>query len=383
MGKDEPNDSTSGPAAQSAAHPDYPSLPLANALAYEHGTMINLEYPGLQLVFQSPHGSPFFIVPNFLSDVECDAFMHRCAGELIPSRAAQNCTSEIPRDSRHVRVVKSETRAFHERVARLTNHRVENFETTKLIRYERGEEFSLHMDPQASPHDMVSLDGRPLPEYVNRELTLFVYLNSPKSGGETAFFRRDEATGRYTENFRVKPERGLAVLFYASLQPPSGVLPADTSGYMDRQCLRDRHSVILGARRAPSPRRQVHTRPVDLAAQRRPRREPPEHRRLQRGARDRRADHLRRASPYHRRSAPSHADCRPSTEHTTESRADRRRGQPPGCRHENPARVERAHLIRDHARLRGASEEKRTNDCGRGGPRRPRHSSRRSSSAAS
>ena len=34
------------------------------------------------------------------------------------------------------------------------------------------------MDPQATPiDDVASLDGQPLPAYVNRELTLFVYLN--------------------------------------------------------------------------------------------------------------------------------------------------------------------------------------------------------------
>ena len=41
------------------------------------------------------------------------------------------------------------------------------------------------MDPQAPPLDgLVSIDGAELPDYVNRELTLFVYLNDVAQGGE-------------------------------------------------------------------------------------------------------------------------------------------------------------------------------------------------------
>eukprot|EP00325_Prymnesiales_sp_UTEX-LB-985_P005629 CAMPEP_0174708118 /NCGR_PEP_ID=MMETSP1094-20130205/10454_1 /TAXON_ID=156173 /ORGANISM="Chrysochromulina brevifilum, Strain UTEX LB 985" /LENGTH=161 /DNA_ID=CAMNT_0015906623 /DNA_START=14 /DNA_END=499 /DNA_ORIENTATION=+ len=105
----------------------------------------------------------------------------------------------------------------------------------------------MHMDPQATPlTGMVSMDGRPLPSYVNRELTLFVYLNTVDRGGETAFYGMDKVSGCYEETFRVRPEQGLAVLFYVSLQPPSGDMPPDLSAYMDRQCVRDRHSVHAG-----------------------------------------------------------------------------------------------------------------------------------------
>ena len=229
-------------------HPDYPALPLKNTSLYKYGTQVNLKYPGLQCIFESPcSGAPVFIIPNFLSAEECDRFQARCSGELRPSDHGQVSKNPATRNSRHVRVVKEETATFHARVADLTNHRVENMETVKLVRYQKDEEFSLHMDPQATPiDDMASLDGRPLPDYVNRELTLFVYLNTVAEGGETAFFGWDPDSKTYFETFRVRPERGLAVLFYVSLQPPSGELPSDLSGYMDRQCLRDRYSAHEG-----------------------------------------------------------------------------------------------------------------------------------------
>lgn len=218
---------------------EHPQLDLALARKFKHGTMINLDYPGLRLVATNKSGAPLFIVNDFLSGDECERLLAKCSGIFIDSAfgnaGAQR--SMVDRTSQHIRIIKSETVGLQSRIAQLTNHDVMNMESGKLIRYEKekGQQFSKHVDAfefsgvgrgqpargriTGTSADVNMIDGSTPPKWVNREITMFIYLNDVPRGGETAFYNGNDVF------MTIKPQRGLAVLFYSSLQPPSGVLP--------------------------------------------------------------------------------------------------------------------------------------------------------------
>jgi hypothetical protein len=54
-------------------HPGYANIPLSEVAGWRYNHPINLKYPGLQCVYRSSVlGAPVFIVPEFLSEHECD-----------------------------------------------------------------------------------------------------------------------------------------------------------------------------------------------------------------------------------------------------------------------------------------------------------------------
>jgi hypothetical protein len=161
-------------------------------------------------------------VNDFLSGDECERLLAKCSGIFIDSTFGNAAPAR--RTSQHIRIIKSETVGLQSRIARLTNHDVRNMESGKLIRYEKGQEFTKHVDAfefsdVVTVEDVNMIDGSTPPKWVNREISMFVYLNDVPRGGETAFYNGNDVY------MAIKPQRGLAVLFYNSLQPPSGVLP--------------------------------------------------------------------------------------------------------------------------------------------------------------
>mmetsp|Transcript_15369 Transcript_15369/g.39613 ORF Transcript_15369/g.39613 Transcript_15369/m.39613 type:complete len:348 (-) Transcript_15369:218-1261(-) len=221
-------------------HPGYPALPLDDLREYRWNHMINLEYPKLQCVYRSQTlGCPVFIVPNFITREECEMCVAKCSGNLLHSQT----TRGVIRTSSHVRVARHETKGLHERLAEVTNHKVENMESAKIIRYLEGHHFGKHCDLSAAHNygGIATLDGVPAPRHCNRELTCFIYLNDVAKGGETAFYSEavkinedgsevieqgSETRGDFShEVLRVKPEAGLLVLFFPSCQPIDGRLP--------------------------------------------------------------------------------------------------------------------------------------------------------------
>lgn len=140
------------------------------------------------------------------------------------------------RSSKHVRVLKEETPGLHARLAVLANRDPKTMESAKVIRYQDGEQFECHSDVQlGSRDDLFALPGQEskMTSFVNREITCFIYLNDVAEGGETAFWEERGSRvvpltrkGDYsTAHTVIKPEKGLMVLFYPCLNPPSGVLP--------------------------------------------------------------------------------------------------------------------------------------------------------------
>lgn len=250
------------PAASLLVNPKYPQLPLTEADKFTLGSKVNLKYPGLQLIHVSPHGSPFFLVHKFLLGDECDKILAKLSTTLVDSTAVADSTGAVAptRNSKHVRITKDETPGLHARAAKLMNRPPSCIESAKMIRYTQGQEFARHFDYQIyqmtkpsgdqDPGSFVvdTHDGRVAPEFVNRELTLFIYLNDVEKGGETSFYDLDPKTHKPNGAtlFSVKPERGMAVLFYATLQPPDGKFPEGLCYNAHNKCYMDPQSYHAG-----------------------------------------------------------------------------------------------------------------------------------------
>jgi len=92
------------------------------------------------------------------------------------------------------------------------NMPVENMEPLKGIRYAKGEVFKLHNDADSSPPPPAC----PYP-HAKRVVSCFVYLNTPKEGGETRFTK---------SGVKVQPFRGMGVVhFPAYLNTATYVAP--------------------------------------------------------------------------------------------------------------------------------------------------------------
>lgn len=65
-------------------HPDYVNIPLSEVAGWRYNHPINLDYPGLQCIYRSSvSGAPAFIVPEFLSEDECNLCLAKCSGGLL------------------------------------------------------------------------------------------------------------------------------------------------------------------------------------------------------------------------------------------------------------------------------------------------------------
>jgi len=237
--------------------PSYPQLPLSLARDYKHAAPINFDYPGLQLVHVSPSGAPLYIINGFLNATECDALVAKLASERSASVVYQQNRDGVDkttsRTSTHVRVTKAETPGLHGRVAELTQRKVANMESAKIIHYAREQEFTRHFDysgTEGSKSRFKALDGRPIPRHINRDLTLFVFLNDVAEGGETAFYDATKGWQAAPEYMRIKPRAGLAVLFHATVQPEDGVFPRAASSFGARDGFKvDPSRCMRGCRR--------------------------------------------------------------------------------------------------------------------------------------
>ena len=197
-----------------------------------------LSQPKFFTVHVSPSGAPFFIVNDFLNATECGILIAKVAGERVASVAYEQnrrgVDAKISRTSTHVRVTKAETVGLHARVASLSGRLAANMESAKIIHYQQDQEFTRHFDYSGTAGDkrrFKALDGRAMPKHVNRDLTLFVFLNDVAEGGETTFYDASKNWQTAPEFLRIKPQHGLAVLFYATVQPEDGVFPPEASSF--------------------------------------------------------------------------------------------------------------------------------------------------------
>jgi hypothetical protein len=195
---------------------EYPDLPLEDYVNEGNFWHINKDFPLLRCVSKDPY---VFLVPNLLTEDRCKALMMKAGPHMNQSKSYSKKSDgewdyvvNPKRTSYDVYIPRDEmtnTQAIFSEVLAMP---VANMEPPKLIRYKSGDHFKLH-DDAAPPTFEVECCKVP---YANRVVTLFVYLNTPKSGsgGETHFPNID---------LKIKPHAGMGVIHFPTYMNTSKV----------------------------------------------------------------------------------------------------------------------------------------------------------------
>ena len=147
-----------------------------------------------------------YLVKNFLSDLECDAFINEAEGRLqdstvigandeikLGARTSQNCW--IEHDANEL------VHEVSKRLSILAQIPIRNAEQYQLACYEKDEEYK----PRFDSFDFDTLEGKKNWEPGGqRMLTIIVYLNDVQSGGGTDFPKL---------GFTIPPKKGDVVVF--------------------------------------------------------------------------------------------------------------------------------------------------------------------------
>ena len=179
-------------------HVDHTNHSAAAAAAAVYA--INREYPGLEVLYSSPD---VLVVENFLTADECDRLVQKAKPHLVPcfikSDKSGNVQVDLDRTSFNTNVPKMEVPSIVSKIVDLTNVNERQLEILQVLRYTRGQHFVPHTDGFSGP---ISACGF---QHSGRLVTIFVYLNDVKQGGQT----------RFTQiGLEVTPRKGMAVLHF-------------------------------------------------------------------------------------------------------------------------------------------------------------------------
>jgi hypothetical protein len=181
----------------------YPSIPLDEYQNTGDFWFIDVHYPGLQAISRDPW---IFLVPNMLTLNQCRALVMKGGPHMVQSKSFDPITKKFrvsaDRTSWEVRIPYNEVPAIQALFSKVLRMPVENLEPLKLVRYQKDECFKSHHDAK-DPNDRGSASCE-VP-YSNRVVAMFVYLNTPESGGETEFTRC---------GLKVKPRAGMGVIHF-------------------------------------------------------------------------------------------------------------------------------------------------------------------------
>lgn len=182
-------------------------------------------------------------VQNFISMDECDHIQKLAMPHMQYSQVTL-MDKDVGRPASDFRTSQSTflpakkdviMNALQVRTASLTKVPINHQEDTQVLRYEKGERYTAHLDwfdPQLYRNDPSTLEliqhGKR-----NRLVTVFWYLSHVPQGGETSFPRynngpppRDFVSNVWCDNhgasLKVKPEKGKVILFYSLLADGSG-----------------------------------------------------------------------------------------------------------------------------------------------------------------
>ena len=159
-----------------------------------------------------------YVVNNFLSNDECEAFIEAANGKLKPStvispdkhiqhesRTSENCW--IEHDANEI------VHEVSKRFSILVQMPIRNAEQYQLVYYKRGTEYKPHFDS----FDFETEDGKKNWEPGGqRMITVIAYLNDVKEGGETGFPEL---------GINVPPKKGDALVFHNTLQEDAAAYP--------------------------------------------------------------------------------------------------------------------------------------------------------------
>ena len=164
-----------------------------------------------------------YVVNDFLSDNECEAFIEASRGKLKPSTVI-GANKEIQHENRtseNCWIEHDVNEIVHEvskRLSILVQMPIRNAEQYQLVHYKKGTEYKPHYD--AFDHE--TEDGRNNWEPGGQRLiTAIAYLNNVESGGETGF-----------PNLKIDipPKKGDVVVFHNTLEDSSVTHPKINPG---------------------------------------------------------------------------------------------------------------------------------------------------------
>ena len=134
-----------------------------------------------------------YVVDNFLSNEECDAFIKASEGKLQPSTVI-NLDNELQHENRtseNCWVEHDANDIVHEvskRLSILVQIPIRNAEQYQLVYYKKGAKYMPHFDS----FDYETEDGKKYWEPGGqRMITVIAYLNDVEEGGETGFPKLD------------------------------------------------------------------------------------------------------------------------------------------------------------------------------------------------
>jgi hypothetical protein len=183
----------------------YPNLSLDDYEQDPNFWFINKDFPGLRMINKDPC---IFLVPNLLSPALCTSLMVKAGPHVVQSKAFDPVQKKMVvgehRTSWEVRILREEVPATQKIFSKLLHMPVENMGPLKVMRYKQTECFKQHYD--ASKPQELSTPCCPVP-CANRAVTLFAYLNTPESGGETHFINY---------GLKIKPRAGMGVIHFPS-----------------------------------------------------------------------------------------------------------------------------------------------------------------------
>ena len=159
-----------------------------------------------------------YVVDNFLSNDECDAFIEASKGKLKPStvispgkhiqhesRTSENCW--IEHDANEI------VHEVSKRFSILVQMPIRNAEQYQLVYYKKGTEYKPHFDSFDYETDDGKTNWEPGGQ---RMITVIAYLNDVEEGGETGFPEL---------GIDIPPKKGDAVVFHNTLPIDAGAHP--------------------------------------------------------------------------------------------------------------------------------------------------------------
>ena len=166
------------------------------------------------------------VLPDFLSDEDCDALVAVAKGKGMQPSTVYSSTNDVI-DTQHR---KSETTWVHDkehgaaknlslRIHATTGLPVSFMEALQLVHYGEKGFFNPHFDCCEAEKDDCSRLNK---DAGHRKYTLLIYLNDDMDGGETIFPNLKDATGAPV---RVRPKKGTAILFVSVADDHTTVLP--------------------------------------------------------------------------------------------------------------------------------------------------------------
>jgi prolyl 4-hydroxylase len=151
-----------------------------------------------------------YVVNDFLSNEECDAFVEASKGKLKPSTviSPDKHIQHESRTSENCWIEHNANEIVHEvskRFSILVQMPIRNAEQYQLVYYKKGAEYKPHFDS----FDYETEDGKKNWEPGGqRMITVIAYLNDVKEGGETGFPEL---------GINIPPKKGDAVVFHNTL----------------------------------------------------------------------------------------------------------------------------------------------------------------------